>query len=158
MIKRLRNLDFMVKCLLCFCIAMIFIFVATNLSCSKLKRSMRKDYLQESLKSFHLSFMSRNLPYVIMKIPSDERTRWAEAFQCYFNRYRLVDFKIQEIKIEPDNTEAKVTVWLTGHAIDSISIQEHLWVEEWVFQDRRWYLDPESESLRKVIGPCYPEN
>ncbi len=132
-------------------------FVCTAPACTKFSRySNRRDTLKQELKRFHLALFMKDTPSLLRQIPSEERPDWAEAFPCFFQRYRVVDYRIQEVKTGPKVADARVIVWLTRHPNDSLATEETVWIEQWEYRNKRWFLDTESEKTRKYLGDCLP--
>lgn len=116
----------------------------------------RRDSLQEDLKRFHMALMMKDTPLLLRQIPKEDRPDWAEAFPCFFEKFRVVDYTVQEIKTGPKVEDARVVVWVSRHAVDSLSTREMVWVEEWVYEEKRWFLDTASEKTREYLGDCLP--
>jgi hypothetical protein len=134
-----------------------FALLCTVPACTNFSRySSRKDFLQQDLKRFHMALFTPDIPILLRMLPLEERAEWADPLVCYFGRYRVVDYKVQQIKTGPKVEDARVLVWVTVHPVDSMTIQEKVWDQEWEYRDKRWFLDSESETTRKFFGDCLP--
>jgi len=116
----------------------------------------RGDALQQDLSRFHLALLMQDTPALMRQLPEEARPVWADALSCFFGRFRLVDYRIQEIKTGPKAEDARVVVWARRHPVDSLSTLESIWVQEWVYMEGGWSLDTESETTRKFLGDCLP--
>jgi len=136
-------------------VALWLALLVMGAGCSELSRyGNRRDSLQEEVKRFHLALLMNDTASLLRQVPSDDRPEWAEALPCLFGKYRLVDYSIQEIKTGPKVRDARVVVWVTRHPVDSLVTQEAVWVEQWLYRDKRWFLDAASVSTRKYLGDC----
>lgn len=114
----------------------------------------RRDALQEDLSRFHLALLMQDTPALLRHMSEDVRPEWTDALACLFGRFRLVDYRIQDIKTGPGAEDARVVVWARLHPVDSLATLEMIWTQEWVYAAKRWSLDTASEATRKFLGDC----
>jgi len=117
--------------------------------------STRKEDLQETMKRFHFALMGQDVSSAVRFFPLEDRPEWAKAFTCFFGRYRVVDYRVQEIKSGAKVEEARAVVWVTLHPLKSMTVQEIVWTQEWTYEDKNWMLFPDSESTQAFLGNCY---
>ena len=132
------------------------VLVAALSGCSGFSRyTPRREHLQETMKRFHLALFVQDTRSLVRSLPLEDRPLWAEAFSCFFDRYRVVDYEIQQIKTGSRVEEARAVVWMSIHPIKSMTVRETVWVQEWILEDKRWVLFPDSESTQAFLGDCY---
>jgi hypothetical protein len=126
-------------------------------ACSGLSRyDNRRTDLHEDVNRFHMALFMQDTPGLLRQIPSEKRGEWSDALRCFFHRYRVVDYSIQEIKTGAKLEDAKVVVWVTRHPVDALAAQELVWEEDWIYRKKEWRLDTGSERSRKFFGTCLP--
>ena len=116
----------------------------------------RWDTLQQDLSRFHLALLMRDAPALLRQVPLEARAEWSDALPCFFRRYRVVDYRIQEITPGDKGEDAVVVVWVMRHPVDSLNTLESIWSQRWTHQGGGWLLDTESESTRRFLGDCLP--
>jgi hypothetical protein len=126
-------------------------------ACSGLSRyDNRRTDLQQDVNRFHMALFMQDIPALLRQMPPEERGKWSDALRCFFHRYRVVDYSIQEIKTGAKVEDAKVVVWVTRHPVDALAAQELVWKEDWVYRKKAWRLDTASETSREFFGTCFP--
>jgi len=124
-------------------------------ACSKFSRyAGRRDALQQDLNRFLMALFMQDTPALLRQIPPEARADWSQALVCFFQRYRVVDYNIQEIKTGPKVEEARVVVWVRQHPVNALATLETVWYAQWVYRNGGWFLDTESETTRTFLGDC----
>ncbi len=116
----------------------------------------RKRELQPKLMQFHVSLISQRVSPVLQHFPAEERPRWNSAFDCLYQEYRYLDYRIEEVQFGAEAREAIVFVKMSGHHLDSLSSEEFIWEEKWEAKDKSWVLDTTPELIQSILGDCYP--
>lgn len=116
----------------------------------------RKDALEFDLLDFHMALLSQDIPRLVRHLPPKERARWAEAFGCYFEAHRVIDYRVAHITTAEKATEATVIVSVTGRPQNSMVVREHLWKQKWRNADNHWQLVPEGFQVDEEWEHCLP--
>jgi hypothetical protein len=131
------------------------------ISCSTYSpgKKNREEVLRRDVRSFHWAVISRDAPVALRHVPAEDRDPWDDSFACLFQRLRLVDYKVEHVKYGEDSSEATVRVRWTGHALDSLVVEEMLWKEQWSFnrKKQRWSLVSDPDAIRGLPEDCLPK-
>jgi hypothetical protein len=115
----------------------------------------RKQDLDSNLRHFHVSLLSQDLPSLTRCLPASEREKWNQAFACYFHRFRVLDFVIDDVRFDKEAREARATVTVTTQALNRLATQQTTWQERWHYDDKKkWRLDTGTESLVSILEAC----
>jgi len=128
------------------------------LACSVLHpASTRKKMLQDDLQQFHVGLLAQTRPELVRPLPLSDREPWGKAWDCYFHRFRVIDYVIDAVRFHDDAIKADVSVQVTGHALNALATRQQAWREKWVYDRNKWRLEVRTEAFREILGECYPE-
>ena len=116
----------------------------------------RKSALQPKLVQFHVGLISQKASYVLRLFPSDERRKWDKALGCLFQRFRFIDYQVEDVQYGEEAREATVFVRMTGRPLNALTAENFLWEETWTCSDRSWVLDPTPDLVKDIFGVCSP--
>jgi len=119
--------------------------------------SSRKQMLQDDLRRFHVGLLSQNRAALVRPIRAVAREPWGKAWDCFFQRFRVVDYVVEEVRFKDEAQGAEVSVRVTGHFVNALSTRQVPWQEAWRYDKQRWRLDVETEAFREILGECFPE-
>jgi hypothetical protein len=115
----------------------------------------RQETLENNVRQFHVSLLAQDIPVLTRCLPAAERAEWDEAFTCYFRRFRVIDFVINEVRFDKESLKANATVTVTDQALNRLVTEQKMWRERWRFADDKWRLDTDTEALRKIREACH---
>lgn len=138
-----------------------FLVVCTLMACSVWSpiEKHREDSLRRDLRGFHWAMIGQDVPVALRYVPAEERDSWDDSFTCLFERFRLMDYRVELVKLGEDESEATVRVRWSGHAKDSLVVCKIMWKEAWSFEAKkqRWSLSPGPDALKGLPEECLPE-
>lgn len=112
--------------------------------------------MQQELSRFHLGLLMQDTPALLRQVPPEARPEWSEALSCFFGRFRVVDYRVQEIQRGSEGEDARVVVWVMKHPVDGLATRQSIWHQQWVYRGGGWFLDTESETTRRFLVGCLP--
>jgi hypothetical protein len=122
------------------------------------KSRNREELLRRDVRSFHWALLRQDAPVALRYVPAHERDPWDTSFTCLFQRFRLLDYRVEFVKFREKSSQASGRVRWTAHPPDSLVVREMLWKEQWTFdtERQRWSLVSSPEAIEGLPAECLP--